>query len=155
MRQFIWNWAGKVFAGFLSMQKCPPKLCQQLVVKKLGHNFTRDQISPPLAVFGVVEIWYVVKIQQWTDFSSASLEILGVVNLAALSTPPTRLERISCPQCGNMSVHILQVWTRTSERSRVEGMRKYFGHKSASRCERSPNYLRTHCPQYLWIFLEI
>ena len=37
----------KSFAGFLSMQKCPPKLCQQIVAKKWGHNFTRDQISPP------------------------------------------------------------------------------------------------------------
>ena len=32
-------------------------------------------------------------------------------------------------------------------------MRKYFGHKSAARCERSPNYLRTHVPniyEYIW-----
>ena len=88
----------------------------------MGTQFHQGPNQPPLAVFGVVEIWYVVKIQQWTDFSSASLEILGVVNLAALSTPPTRLERISCPQCGNMSVQILHPYER-AHRSEAEHCR--------------------------------
>ena len=144
----------KSFHWIFIHAKFPLKLYQKsAVVKKVVHNI----LSDPLWMY-LVPWKYDLSCKNITmnRFQQCQLGNMRCCKPCSPPPPPTRLERISCPQCGNMSVHILHVlWTRTSERGRVEGMRKYFGHKSASRCERAPNYLRTHCPQYLWIYLEI